>query len=136
VKTEDQIDAEIGSRIRLRRMAMSMSQTTLGEACGITFQQVQKYEKGKNRVSCSRLITIAEALKVPPEFFLADLSSTNFDDSVSSVLAPLTKAQVRTVEAVRGLSQEHAAVVLKVAAALAGLNADDVSDDTAEPLAA
>jgi transcriptional regulator with XRE-family HTH domain len=61
------IDAHVGSRIRLRRMLMGMSQERLGEAVGLTFQQIQKYERGTNRVSASRLYDLAEGLH-PPAF--------------------------------------------------------------------
>ena len=63
------VDTFVGGRIKARRLEMSMSQETLGNAIGLTFQQVQKYEKGSNRVGSSRLMQIANALKVPPTFF-------------------------------------------------------------------
>ncbi len=59
------VDAVVGQNIRTTRLAAGMSQTELGNACGITFQQIQKYENGSNRVGGSRLMQIAEALKVP-----------------------------------------------------------------------
>jgi transcriptional regulator with XRE-family HTH domain len=68
-KILDPIDQHVGSRVRMRRMMLDMSQTTLGEALGITFQQVQKYEKGTNRVSASRLQHISHILQVPVPFF-------------------------------------------------------------------
>ena len=70
-------DVEVGQRIRARRMAKGMSQTELGEMLGVTFQQVQKYEKGVNRVGAGRLVRIAEALGVPVSFFFGatDLGS-------------------------------------------------------------
>lgn len=67
------IDVHVGSRIRLRRMMMKMSQETLGEELDLTFQQVQKYEKGANRVGASRLYTIASILSVPVQFFFDDM---------------------------------------------------------------
>jgi transcriptional regulator with XRE-family HTH domain len=63
-------DQHIGARIRTHRMARKMSQTDLGQQLGITFQQIQKYEKGANRVSGSRLIQMCEVLKVKPEAIL------------------------------------------------------------------
>jgi transcriptional regulator with XRE-family HTH domain len=63
------IDRHVGARIRMQRMVRGVSQTTLGEAVGVTFQQVQKYEKGMNRVSSSRLQRIANVLEVAPDFF-------------------------------------------------------------------
>lgn len=68
-KSTDAIDRHVGARIRMQRMVRGFSQTELGKAVGVTFQQVQKYEKGKNRVSSSRLQRIANALKVTPDFF-------------------------------------------------------------------
>ena len=62
-------DVEVGQRIRARRMAKGMSQTELGNLLGVTFQQVQKYEKGSNRIGASRLQHIAEILQVPISFF-------------------------------------------------------------------
>lgn len=62
-------DEEIGRRIRMRRLAIGMSQTTLGEKLGITFQQIQKYEKGVNRIGSGRLEELAQALGVPIGFF-------------------------------------------------------------------
>jgi transcriptional regulator with XRE-family HTH domain len=63
------IDKHVGSRVRMRRMMLGMNQTKLGDALGITFQQVQKYEKGANRVSASRLQHISHILQVPVPFF-------------------------------------------------------------------
>jgi len=63
------IDAHVGTRVRLRRMLLGMSQEKLGECLGLTFQQVQKYEKGVNRIGASRLFDIAQVLGVPVQFF-------------------------------------------------------------------
>ena len=63
------IDVIVGKRIRLRRLQLSLSQTDLGQKLGVEFQQVQKYEKGTNRVSCSRLYEISKILDVPVTFF-------------------------------------------------------------------
>lgn len=62
-------DKHVGSRVRMRRMMLGMSQEKLGDALGITFQQVQKYEKGVNRISASRLQHIAQLLQCPAPFF-------------------------------------------------------------------
>lgn len=70
------IDAHVGKRIRLRRTLLGLSQEKLGEALGITFQQVQKYERGANRVGASRLYHIARALDVPISFFFDDMHTT------------------------------------------------------------
>lgn len=63
------IDAYVGTRVRLRRMLLGMSQEKLGEHLGLTFQQVQKYEKGVNRIGASRLFDLARVLGVPVQFF-------------------------------------------------------------------
>jgi len=67
-KKPNPIDIHVGSRIRLRRTMLGMSQEKLGESLGITFQQIQKYEKGTNRVGASRLQQISEILQVPVSF--------------------------------------------------------------------
>ena len=71
-KKPNPIDIHVGTRIRLRRTMLSMSQEKLGEALGITFQQIQKYEKGTNRVGASRLQNISSVLNVPVAFFFED----------------------------------------------------------------
>ena len=71
----DPIDVQVGARIRTRRLLIGMNQETLAKALGLTFQQVQKYEGGANRVSASRLSQIAEVLGVPIAYFFADLDA-------------------------------------------------------------
>ena len=66
------IDVHVGSRVRLRRLMLGMSQDKLGEALGLTFQQVQKYEKGINRIGASRVFQLSEVLSVPIQFFYDD----------------------------------------------------------------
>src|SRR5437867_8014014 len=67
-KAPNPIDKHVGSRVRMRRMMLKMSQTALGDALGLTFQQVQKYEKGTNRIGAGRLQHIAHFLQVPIDF--------------------------------------------------------------------
>ena len=67
------IDVHVGSRIRLRRTLLGMSQERLGDALGLTFQQVQKYERGVNRVGASRLFDLSRVLDVPISFFFDDM---------------------------------------------------------------
>jgi transcriptional regulator with XRE-family HTH domain len=67
------IDVHVGSRIRLRRTLLGMSQERLGESLGLTFQQVQKYERGVNRVGASRLFDLSRVLDVPISFFFDDM---------------------------------------------------------------
>ncbi len=75
-KVPNPIDVHVGSRVRLRRMMLGMSQEKLGGQLGITFQQVQKYEKGTNRIGASRLQHIATILNVPVAFFFEDAPGT------------------------------------------------------------
>ena len=77
-KSPNPIDIFVGSRVRLRRLMVGMSQEALADRLGVTFQQVQKYEKGTNRISASRLQAIAEVFRVPPGFFFQE------DDGPSS----------------------------------------------------
>ncbi len=89
-KTPDPIDRHVGSRVRMQRILMRMSQEKLGEALGLTFQQVQKYEKGLNRIGASRLQQISKTLNVPPSFFfegapsLTPSEGTGFAEESSS----------------------------------------------------
>jgi transcriptional regulator with XRE-family HTH domain len=66
------MDAHVGSRIRLRRMVIGLSQEKLGERMGLTFQQIQRYEKGTNRVGATRLYQLSGILDVPMQFFFED----------------------------------------------------------------
>ena len=68
------VDVHVGARLRLRRTLLGMSQEKLGQAIGLTFQQVQKYERGTNRIGASRLHELARVLDVPVAFFFEDLS--------------------------------------------------------------
>lgn len=72
-KSPNPVDIHVGARIRLRRNMIGLSQEKLGESLGITFQQIQKYEKGMNRVGASRLQAIANILNVPVTFFFDDM---------------------------------------------------------------
>ncbi len=81
------IDVHVGARLRQRRTLLGMTQTNLGDALGLTFQQVQKYERGTNRISASRLYDLARLLDVTVEYF--------FDDMPAAV-ATMTPAAVRS----------------------------------------
>ena len=78
-KIPNPIDKHVGSRVRMRRMLLRMSQEKLGEALNLTFQQVQKYEKGTNRIGASRLQQIAKTLSVPPAFFFEGVPAFDED---------------------------------------------------------
>ena len=70
---DKEIDAHVGRRVRLRRTLLGMSQTALGHAVDLTFQQIQKYERGTNRISAGRLFQFADVLDVPVPFFFDDM---------------------------------------------------------------
>jgi len=70
------VDVHVGTRVRLRRQVMKMSQEKLGDKLGVTFQQVQKYERGSNRIGASRLWKISEVMDVPVNFFFDGLSES------------------------------------------------------------
>lgn len=107
------IDVHVGSRVRLRRTLLGMSQEKLGELLGLTFQQVQKYERGANRVGASRLFDLSRVLDVPVSFFFDDMpddtkqqtpsmlaGATELEETVASFEPdPLTKRE--TLELVR-----------------------------------
>jgi transcriptional regulator with XRE-family HTH domain len=89
-KAPNPIDKHVGSRVRMRRMMLGMSQEKLGDALGLTFQQVQKYEKGTNRIGASRLQQISQILQVPVAFFFegAPVISGEFETSTGMQEAP------------------------------------------------
>src|ERR1700761_7706748 len=76
IDTPSPIDIHVGSRVRLRRTLLGMSQEKLGDAIGLTFQQVQKYERGANRIGSSRLFDLARVLDVPVAYFFDEMSPT------------------------------------------------------------
>jgi transcriptional regulator with XRE-family HTH domain len=82
------IDVHVGSRVRLRRTLLGMSQEKLGEALGLTFQQVQKYERGVNRIGASRLFDLARVLDMPIGFFFDDMP-----DSMGNVATSFSESQ-------------------------------------------
>ena len=88
-KAPNPIDKHVGSRVRMRRMMLSMSQEKLGDALDLTFQQVQKYEKGTNRIGASRLQQISQILQVPVAFFFEGAPILNPQmDGISEAPSP------------------------------------------------
>ena len=88
-KAPNPIDKYVGSRVRMRRIMLGMSQEKLGEALGLTFQQIQKYEKGTNRVGASRIQQISEILQVPVSFlFEGGPTSTTGADGFGEGASP------------------------------------------------
>ena len=79
---DNNVDLLIGTKIRLRRHVLGMSQTDLGNRIGVTFQQVQKYEKGHNKIVASRLLEVANIMDVPISYFFEDLNNTPSQESL------------------------------------------------------
>ena len=73
IDTPSVVDVHVGARVRLRRTLLGMSQEKLGNAIGLTFQQIQKYERGANRIGASRLFDMARALDVPIQYFFEEI---------------------------------------------------------------
>ncbi|MFN3352774.1 MAG: helix-turn-helix domain-containing protein [Brevundimonas sp.] len=110
VRADQQALAQrIGAAIRERREALGMSQSDLGRALGITFQQVQKYERGANRVSAPALILIAEALQTRPEMLM------DVEPAERTALTPRSPAVVRLAEIADGLGARDQRLLLDVA---------------------
>ena len=107
------IDVHVGARVRLRRTLLGLSQEKLGEAIGLTFQQVQKYERGANRIGASRLFDLSRVLDVPVSFFFDDMpadpdsiptsdgSVGGFGEEKSNSFEPDPMAKRETLELVR-----------------------------------
>lgn len=88
-KQANPIDIQVGNRVRIRRMLIGMSQERLGDLLGLTFQQVQKYEKGVNRIGAGRLFEVARILNVPVDFFydgVAEASGVNISEAAPPVM--------------------------------------------------
>jgi len=88
-KQPSPIDSQVGSRLRLRRMLVGMSQEKLGEMLGLTFQQVQKYEKGVNRIGAGRLFQMAHILGVPIAYFYEGADTLRCEESAEASETPL-----------------------------------------------
>jgi transcriptional regulator with XRE-family HTH domain len=110
-KQPNPIDIHVGSRVRLRRMMLSMSQEKLGEQLGITFQQIQKYEKGTNRIGASRLQHIARVLSVPVAFFFEDAPGGQASGGMAE--APETSYVVDFLSSSEGIQLNKAFVKIK-----------------------
>ena len=85
------IDVHVGKRLRLRRTLLGMSQERLGELLGLTFQQIQKYERGVNRIGSSRLYELGQILDVPVSFFFDDMVGSRLPGSVNRALPGLAE---------------------------------------------
>ena len=110
----EQVDVALGSVLRLHRKAAGLSQFELGKAAGISFQQIQKYESGQNRVSISRLFELADALNLEPVAMIAetqDIVASNYDGGQATDPTKLefmaSKKGRRVIEAVMALEDKN-----------------------------
>jgi transcriptional regulator with XRE-family HTH domain len=142
ITNNNAIDVHVGRRVRVRRTLLGMSQEQLGDALSITFQQVQKYERGSNRVSASRLWDIGQILEVPVSFFFEDMSDDTKDHSPRKMKtgdaaevgeAPLdTMARRETLELVRAYYQITNAGVRKRITEMVKAVANSLPQDDSE----
>ena len=117
----DPVDMHVGGRVRLRRALLGLSQEKLGEAVGLTFQQIQKYERGANRIGASRMYDLSQVLGVPVSFFYDDMQEdvkdrnavgeTGASEVVAGDKDPLTRRE--TLELVRAYYKVRSAPVRK-----------------------
>lgn len=100
----DEIDVEIGKRVRQARVAAGLTQTELGSQLGISFQQVQKYEKGRNRIGGGRLYKIARVFGVKITYFFDDVDHLLDADAVPSGINEVAALDSRTIRAAQTLA--------------------------------
>lgn len=116
------VDTHVGQRMRLRRTLLGLSQEVLGERLGLTFQQVQKYERGANRIGASRLYDLSRVLEVPVSFFFDGM-----DGGAANAEPDLKRWQLETVRHLEKLPEQQRKAVYSLVAALAA-EADGGSD--------
>jgi transcriptional regulator with XRE-family HTH domain len=115
-KSANAIDVHVGSRVRLRRMMLGLSQEKLGEHLGITFQQIQKYEKGTNRIGASRLQAIARVLSVPVAFFFEDAPGSGGEiESTPMVDVTFDAATLEITRLVQAMTPEQRHSIRQIA---------------------
>ncbi len=112
-KKPNPIDIHVGSRVRLRRTMLGMSQEKLGENLGITFQQIQKYEKGANRIGASRLQQISTVLNTPVAFFFEDAPGMTSPTQAGFAEAESTNYVVDFLSSSEGLQLNRAFVKIR-----------------------
>lgn len=114
------VDAHVGDRLRHRRLVLGLSQVQLAEMIGVSFQQLQKYEQGKNRISASRIWEIAQAMEVPVGFFFEGLAGSKVREWTSNMHDSLnTKNTIELVRAYRSMPEAHRASILNLTKSLA-----------------
>jgi transcriptional regulator with XRE-family HTH domain len=118
-------DVQIGARIKHRRIVLSMSQSDLGNAVGVTFQQVQKYERGMNRVGGSRLAQVATVLNCPVSYFFEGVENTPADDTMEETIPQLDRATLGLLKAYQKLPSRLQAKVRALVASMANVTDDE-----------
>jgi transcriptional regulator with XRE-family HTH domain len=138
IKAPNDVDRQVGSRVRMRRMLIGMSQEKLGDALGLTFQQVQKYEKGTNRISASRLQQIAQVLGVSIDFLYGDPAKPERQDGFAASAAAGYEADLLTSDGLKLLrayreikDRKIRRRLVDLAQALAGQTVEDGEDRSA-----
>ncbi len=115
----DPVDVHVGARVRERRISLGMSQTDLGEYLRLTFQQIQKYEKGKNRISASKLWALSHFFEVPVEWFFEGLGETS--QKQNDVMARLEARQLaRNYSACPASTRNHLRALVRATADMSG----------------
>ncbi|MGB0694271.1 MAG: helix-turn-helix domain-containing protein [Rhodospirillaceae bacterium] len=115
------VDLHVGQRMRARRIALGMDQDSVASSVGVSFQQIQKYERGTNRVSASRLFDIAQVLKVPIDYFFTDLQeAAKVVEEFGGESDPMSKQETQTLaEIYWGLDAEVRHHYIRLLAAMA-----------------
>jgi transcriptional regulator with XRE-family HTH domain len=113
------VNTEIGGKLRMRRQALGLTQTELASCMGISFQQIQKYEDGRNAMSPERLLAAAEALNVSVHYFFDDLEATGTVRSQESSAFDLERRDLRDIRLLRMVPDDHRSCLMRLAAALA-----------------
>jgi transcriptional regulator with XRE-family HTH domain len=137
-KTPDPVDVHVGARLRLRRLQVGMNQGALARAIKVTFQQVQKYERGTNRVSASRLYAACGVLRVKPGYFFEELTTQEPDDGSArddkcSPAPLMTQQSLELVMLLPDIDPEVRGAVLRLARILAKGRAADAAQEDKTP---
>ncbi len=127
-RSRDDVDVVVGRRLRARRLLLGLSQEALGAACGLSGQQIHKYEVGQSALSCSRMVDLGAALHVPPSYFLLDFE--NSADMPSDIVLLLNDPHLVEIIRLNQKLPKHAqAGVLALLRALAlGTREDDAGE--------
>jgi transcriptional regulator with XRE-family HTH domain len=135
-KTPNPVDVHVGNCIRMRRMMLGMSRETLGKAVGLTFQQVQKYENGTNRIGASRLQQICDLLEIPVAFaFDGAPGSISFENSMPQYVADFMSSAegARLVEVFVKISdRDMRRAIVRMVTSLAGSTQAEAPEDIAQ----